>query len=105
MIANHGTYQRNMKRASDIVENEPGNVRENLLFYVEQVAEFGNVDYLVNKVAKQQSMVEMYNLDIIVPVVVIAVVVVGFILYAMLKFCVYFSRKVGMASFRKLKNE
>ena len=105
MIANHGTYQRNMKRASDIVENEPGNVRDNLLFYVEQVAEFGNVDYLVNKVAKQQSMVEMYNLDIIVPVVVIAVVVVGFILYAMLKFCVYFSRKVGMASFRKLKNE
>ncbi|XP_063685637.1 2-hydroxyacylsphingosine 1-beta-galactosyltransferase-like [Bolinopsis microptera] len=105
MIANHGTYHRNMKRASDIVENEPGNARENLLYYVEQVAEMGNVDYLVNKVARQQSTVEMYNLDIVVPVVVIVIVVVGFILYVLLKFCVYFSRKVGMAGFRKLKNE
>ena len=105
MIANHGTYQRNMKKASDIVENEPGNVRENLVFYVEQVAEFGNVDYLVNKVIKQQSMVEIYNLDIIVPVVMIAIVVVGFILYGLLKFCFYFSRKVGMFGFMKLKNE
>ena len=70
------------------------------MFYVEQVAEFGNVDYfiwwkcglfyLVNRVIKQQSMVEMYYLDIIVPVVMIVIVVVGLILYGLLEFCIYF---------------
>jgi UDP:flavonoid glycosyltransferase YjiC (YdhE family) len=90
MINNHGSYYEKMKKASDVVENEPGNVRENLVFFVEQVAKFGNVDYLVNKVIKQQTAVQIHNLDVIIPVCVVCITVVGFILcvlHKLLKYC------------------
>ena len=92
MIADHEKYREKMKKASDIVENEPGNVKENLLFYIEHVAKYKNVDYLVNSVIKEQSLVETYNLDIILPVCLILLTLLVSILWALFKLCAYFLR-------------
>ena len=100
MITNHGTYRGNMKKASDIVENEPGNVRENLVFYVGHVAKFGNVDYLVNVVTKQQNMAEIYYLDIIIPACVIGTVLVGLLFYALVKLYVIYSNGMPILSLK-----
>ena len=104
MISNHGIYLENMKRASDIVENEPGNVKENLIFYVEYLAKYKNVDYLVNKVIKQQSIIQIYNLDIIVPVCLICLALVILVLHLLIKLCVYVFRKLT-GSLHKKKSE
>ena len=89
MNADHEKYCEKMKKASDIVENEPGNVRKNFVFYIEHVAKFKNVDYLVNKVIKQQSLVETYNLDIILPLCLILLTLMVLILWALYKLCTY----------------
>jgi glucuronosyltransferase len=98
IISDHGTYQENMKRASDIVENEPGNVRENLVFYVEYLAKFRNVDYLVNNVIKQQNFIEIYNLDIIIPLCLFCLVVIWLTLYALYKIFTYFCIRSAFGS-------
>ena len=100
MITNHGIYRGNMKKASDIVENEPGNVRENFVFYVGHVAKFGNVDYLVNVVTKQQNMAEIYYLDIIIPACVIGTVLVGLLFYALVKLYVIYSNGMPILSLK-----
>jgi hypothetical protein len=105
MIANHATYRERMKKASDIVENEPGNVKENLIFYVEQIAKYKNVDYLVNKVIKQQSLAQIYNLDIIIPACLIFVFLVGLVLYAMIKLCKSVIRMQFFVAKKELKKE
>ena len=45
MIANHGGYYEKLKKASDVVDTELGNVRDNLVFYMEQVARYQVVGY------------------------------------------------------------
>lgn len=101
MISNHGMYLENMKKASDVVENEPGNVKENIIFYVEYLAKYKNVDFLVNKVIKQQSIVEIYNLDIIIPFCFVSVIVVIFIVYLLIKLCVLMFRKMTESTEKK----
>ena len=103
MIANYETYHEKMKIASDIVENEPGNVKENLIFYVEHVAKHKNVDYLVNKAIKQQSLVETYNLDIILPVCLILLAFVVTIVYILLKLCIYCIHVISCFGMEKQK--
>ena len=105
MISNHGIYLENLKRASDVVEKEPGNVKENLIFYVGYLAKHKNVDFLVNKVIKKQSMVEIYNLDIILPVCLILVVLLVLFLFLLYKFCLFFGRKFLGFCKKKAKNE
>ena len=104
MISNHESYREKMKKASDIVENEPGNVREKLIFYVEHVAKFKNVDYLVNQVIKQQTSVEIFNLDIILLVCFIVLSFVMLILYALSKCCMKFSIS-PLFGFKKQKSQ
>ena len=89
MLANHNNYQRKMKMASNVVESEPGNVKEKLVFYVEYVAKHKNADYLMNKVIQQQSLVQIYNLDIILPVCLILFSIFALVFYVLLK-CVHF---------------
>ena len=89
MIAHHESYRAKMKKASDIVENEPGNVRDNLVFYVEHVAKFKNMDYLVNKVIRQQSFIDSYNIDIILLFSLILLVFVVLIFYSLFRLSKY----------------
>ena len=105
MISNRGIYLENLKRASEVVENEPGNVKENLIFYIGYLAKYKNVDYLVNKVIKQQSMIEIYNLDIILPVCLILVVLLVLFLYLFYKFFLFLGRKVLSFGRKKFKND
>ena len=103
MIANHDSYRERMKKASEIVESEPGNVRDNLVFFVEQVAKNKNVDYLVNKVIKQQSLVQTYNLDIIVPGCIILAAFVVFIIHVLFKLCIFCVRGLPFFGSEKQK--
>ena len=103
MITNNGIHLENLKRASEVVENEPGNIKENLIFYIGYLAKYKNVDFLVNKVIKQQSMIQIYNLDIILPVCLILLAVLVLVLYLFYKFCLFFGRK--LLTFRKKKSK
>ena len=105
MITNHESYREKMKKASDIVENEPGNVRERLIFYVEHVAKFKNADYLVNQVIKQQTLVETYNLDIILPASIISLTFLVAILFVICKLCIYSTRALPFLSRLKQKRQ
>ena len=96
MLTNYETYHKKLEMASDIVDNEPGNVKENLIFYVEYVAKHKNADYLVNKVIQQQSLVQIYNLDIILPVCIILLLLFGLALYVLLKCLVFLKNRVFM---------
>ena len=94
MIANHGAYYEKLKKASDVVDAEPGNVRDNLVFYVEQVARYKNVDYLVNKVIKQQRFIQINNVDILVTVCGLLLIVFVLISSVLVKTCVYLGRQM-----------
>ena len=96
MLANHNNYQRKMNMASNVVENEPGNVKEKLIFYVEYVAKHKNVDYLVNKVIQQQSLVQIYNLDIILPACMILLLLFGIGLCVLLKCLILLKNRINV---------
>jgi glucuronosyltransferase len=105
MISNHSVYHENMVRASDVVESEPGNVRDKLLFYVEYVAQHKNVDYLVNKVIKQQNLLQIYNLDIIFIGCLIVILILAITFYVLIKFCIYISRVIPAHKLKKQKSQ
>ena len=72
-------YVGRMERAVDIYRSNPAGPREQILYYTEMLLRYGDLGFLVNKVLKEQSLVEVYNLDILgvgVVGVVLAVYVV-----------------------------
>merc|ERR1711862_1024542 len=85
MLVNIDTYRSKMKIASDILKNEPGNVKEQLLFHVEYLAKHGEDDYLVNHVIKQQSMFEIYCVDLIMLMCGMIIIIAGVVFYVMRK--------------------
>ena len=58
-------YSKNMKEATETVVNDPGSGGAVLNYHVNYLFKFGNADYLRNSMIKQQSIIEMYNLDIL----------------------------------------
>lgn len=57
-------FVRNMDKAVEIITNGPESAHGVILFYIEQLVKYGNLDYLRNEVILGQSTVEIYNLDI-----------------------------------------
>ena len=87
MLINHDFYVTNMKRASDIMKREPGTAKETLLFYIEHLVNYGNVDFLINDVIKKQSFVEIHNLDILFLSLVASISALCIVLYGTYKCC------------------
>ena len=86
MLTNHGIYLENMRKASEVVDSEPGNVRAKLLWHVDYVSKHKQAEYLVNRVLRQQSLAEMYNLDIFVGATAVVILVIILIVRLLISF-------------------
>ena len=101
MLENRAMYEKNMAIAKEIVLEDPGSGRDTFLFHINHIIKHGNADYLKNRILLEQSTVEIYNLDIIVPILIILIFVIIFSMYFVLKLFKVIVRKVSA----KLKTE
>ena len=64
MVMRREEFIQNIDRAVQIITNGPQSAQDVIVFYVDQLVKYGNLDYLRNEVVLEQSVVEMYNVDI-----------------------------------------
>jgi hypothetical protein len=81
----------------EIARNDPGAGSDVLKFYTDLLIKNKNADYLVNKVILNQSINEIYNLDIAAMVLIVAICTIAGIFFCLVKFlafcCSYILRK------------
>ena len=65
MLKNREKYVENMRAASHAVLQIPASPRDNLLFHCNYLIKYGNLRYLKNEVITGQTIVEIYNLDVL----------------------------------------
>ena len=65
MTEENESYRAEMSKAVDIYTTEPADGKEKLLYYLNLLIKYRNLDYLVNEVIKQQNVLEIYHLDIL----------------------------------------
>ena len=88
------TFVTNMKKATEIATNDPGAGIGALKFYTDLLIRNGNADHLTNRVILNQSINEIYDLDI---VVMFFVILLGFIVgscYCFMKCLKFCYRKI-----------
>ena len=71
MLKEKEVYTQIMREATEAVIEDPGSGEAVLKYHVNRLLKVGNADYLRNSEIKQQSIVEMYNLDILMLFLVI----------------------------------
>ena len=91
MIKEQHQYSKNMREATETVVDDPGSGAAVLKYHVNHLLKYGNADYLRNSMIKQQSVVEMYNLDILMISLLIVLSFLTCFLVCMFKIvkCVY----------------
>ncbi|XP_063683194.1 UDP-glucuronosyltransferase 3A1-like [Bolinopsis microptera] len=86
----------NLARSASAVLDDPNGSKQAVLFYCNYLLKFGNADYLKNKVIMKQSVIQVYNLDIL-GLLTIILVVLGCFLFILMrtsfKFCGWFIQK------------
>merc|ERR1712167_212959 len=65
MLADHEKYVRNMEVAVDIFKSEPTTGTDKLMYYLNLLLKYKNLDHLSNDIIKKQSILEIYHLDVI----------------------------------------
>ena len=65
MLRKQTEYAESMIAASHAVLKDPTTPQDNLVFHCNQLMEFGDLGYLRNEVIVGQTMVEIYNIDIL----------------------------------------
>ena len=74
MIEENSKYRDQMKEAVDIFVTEPASGKDKMLYYLNLLLKHKNLNFLVNQIIKEQSFFEMYHLDLILFVVVMATI-------------------------------
>ena len=65
MIGNQTVYKTSIRKALDIFHSEPATVGEKVLHGVNLLTKYGNMKHLINEIIQEQSVIEIYNFDII----------------------------------------
>ncbi|XP_063690769.1 UDP-glucosyltransferase 2-like [Bolinopsis microptera] len=94
MLKEKGVYSKIMREATEAVIDDPGSGEAVLKYHVDRLLKFGNADYLRNSEIKQQSIVEMYNLDILMFFLIIFLSIMVSILICIFKLVKCTCRKV-----------
>ena len=89
MLARHGTFKANMKRAVDIASNDPGSGTGVLKFYTDLLIN-RNVEHLVNRVILNQSFIGIYNLDIAAVGLIFIVFLSAGVMFCLVKLIQFF---------------
>ena len=111
MLRNREEYAKRMKVASHAVLQDPSTPEQNLVFYSNLLMQHGNLDYLRNEVIVKQSIVEIYNLDVLGILVVVFVVVLVVFLVICKKLVIFgwkflkMGREVAIAKIERKKEE
>ena len=105
MLRNREEYVKKMKVASHAVLLDPSTPEQNLVFYCNLLMQHGNLDYLRNEVIMKQSMVEIYNLDVLGILVVVLVVVLVMFLVICKKLVIFSRRFLKMGREVAITNE
>jgi glucuronosyltransferase len=97
-------YAANMKKAAEIARNDPGAGTKALQFYADLLIRNKNADYLTNRIILDQSMVEIYNLDIAAAALISTVCLIAVINFLIFKMCRVFM-PVCRKIFYKIKTD
>ena len=101
MLHGKSKYAKNMKKSADIFRSEPTNGSQKLLYYLNILLKDKNLDFLVNKILKEQSSFEMYHLDLICFVLVLTGTIIFLTALCLTKLTKY----IFLILRRKKKNE
>ena len=93
--------QKNLAKAAFSILRDPSGSKKSVLFYCNHLLKFGNAEYLRNEVIFNQSMIEVYNLDI----VGLSLVLIVLTTYCILLAVCCCSRFVETKIREKLKND
>ena len=94
LFTEQDTFVANMKRAVDIARNDPGAGTDVLRFYTDLLIKNKNADYLVNRIILNQSIIEIYNLDIAAVALIVTMCVIVGILFCLTKCFKFCCRKI-----------
>ena len=83
----------NLARAASAVLDDPNGSKEAVLFYCNYLLKFGNADYLKNEVIVKQSVIQVYNLDILTIILFVLGCFLFILLRTSFKFCGWFMQK------------
>ena len=64
MLESKNKFKSNLEAMSYIVKNDPARAKDKLLFYVDYLEKFGNLDFLHNHILRKQYFWEISNLDV-----------------------------------------
>ena len=100
MLRDRDMFAKNMQIAAETILKDPGSGGDVLKYYVNHLLKYGNANHLRNSVIKEQSIVEIYNLDVLMLLMIIFLGTLFGVLVCMFKLVKYVYRKV-----LKLKQE
>ena len=96
LLEKRDLFVANMKQAREIAINDPGAGVGALKFYTDLLIRRGNADHLTNRLILNQSIYEIYDLDIMLLLLVVVICFIAGIVYSLmrcLKFC--YSKVIG----------
>ena len=77
MIQNIASYREEMAAARDIFESEPASGSEKLIYYINLLFKYGSLKFLKNDLIKEQSFIEIHNLDVLGVLLLGAILIIG----------------------------
>ena len=95
MLQNLGKFKTNMAIAKETAINDPGSGKNVFLYHINYILKYGNARYLKNELISNQSVVEIYNLDVLALALLAIVIMAAAAMLLVFKLMKYFYQKVA----------
>ena len=95
MLDSTEKFKINMDIAKETVLNDPGSGKNAFLYHINYILKYRNARYLKNELISNQSVVEMYNLDVLALALLAIIVILAIVLSVLIKMIKYAYRKVA----------
>ena len=99
MLESKNMFKSNLEAMSYIVKNDPVHAKDKLLFYLDYLKKFGNLDFLHNHILRKQHFWEINNLDVFGVILVCIGAILAITITIIVKLC----RKMSNNGSRKAK--
>ena len=88
-------FKQNMVIAKETAINDPGSGQDVFLYHINYILKYGNARYLKNELINNQSLVEIWNLDVLTLALLVIIIILAIVLSLLIKMIKYAYRKVA----------
>ena len=97
MLQNLEKFKTNMAIAKETVVNDPGSGKDVFLYHINYILRYGNARYLKNELLINQSIVEIYNLDVLGLALIAIAIISAATMLLVFELIKYFYQKIAKA--------